>query len=320
MGFRLGRKERIDAGVRRVVRERLGGAAAALEGVLGAASTQALADGQAVDADEAVHCVRKQVKKARAVLRLVRGVVGEAVFERENRGLRELGIALGDARDAAVVVETWDSISPASTQASLSALREELVRRREAAHLEVGDADDRRRLRRLLKALAAARGRVERWPVDGLDRLALDDGVTRLYRKGRKAMKAAAEEGTAEAYHAWRKAVKNLWYALRVVEPIAERRTGKVIRRLERLAELLGEHHDLAVMRERVERIASTQASVGDPREEAAVRALMVEIGRRMGGIEAAAREVGERVFAAKPKRFARRVGVGSRARAVAKN
>ena len=62
------------------------------------------------DPDEAVHDARKDLKKLRALLRLVRDGLGEVRYRKENRALRNAGRALADFRDAAVRVELVEKL------------------------------------------------------------------------------------------------------------------------------------------------------------------------------------------------------------------
>jgi hypothetical protein len=58
------------------------------------------------DLNPAVHEARKDLKKLRAVLRLVRDDLGDAVYRSENVRFRDAGRMLSGARDAHVRVET----------------------------------------------------------------------------------------------------------------------------------------------------------------------------------------------------------------------
>lgn len=93
--YRLLADEDAATGVRRVIVSRLEKAAERLREPL---------DGDALA--EAIHGARKDLKKARAALRLVREEVGEDTFQRENRALRDAGRMLSASRDAEVKLET----------------------------------------------------------------------------------------------------------------------------------------------------------------------------------------------------------------------
>src|SRR5437016_4857690 len=59
--------------------------------------------------DEAIHEARKNVKKVRAVMRLVRSELGDAYSPQNNR-LREAGQKLSQLRDAGALIGAFDQI------------------------------------------------------------------------------------------------------------------------------------------------------------------------------------------------------------------
>ncbi|MFZ0546518.1 MAG: CHAD domain-containing protein, partial [Candidatus Promineifilaceae bacterium] len=87
--------------------------------------------------DEAVHETRKNIKRIRAGLRLVREEIGEEVFGRHNEFFRNIGRQLAPLRDSAVMVEMLDLVQaryepPPGTADSFEILRQRLVERSEA--------------------------------------------------------------------------------------------------------------------------------------------------------------------------------------------
>src|SRR5918997_4732474 len=56
--------------------------------------------------EEAVHEARKDMKKLRALLRLVRGDLGDRVYRRENQCFRDTARELSGMRDADVMLAT----------------------------------------------------------------------------------------------------------------------------------------------------------------------------------------------------------------------
>ncbi|HZD88798.1 MAG TPA: CHAD domain-containing protein, partial [Pseudolabrys sp.] len=58
-----------------------------------------------------VHQVRKRCKKLRALIRLIRPTLAD--FAAENAALRDAGHALAFARDAAVLIATYDGLMDA---------------------------------------------------------------------------------------------------------------------------------------------------------------------------------------------------------------
>ena len=70
--------------------------------------------GRAADADARVHAARKRLKEVRSLLRLVRKTLvdeaGDEIRGRENDACKSAANQLGDARDAAVMVQTLDKL------------------------------------------------------------------------------------------------------------------------------------------------------------------------------------------------------------------
>ena len=63
--------------------------------------------------DDALHDIRKCVKRIRAVLRLVRSELGQSVYTYENNYFRNAGQLLTTMRDAKVVANTLDEFNKA---------------------------------------------------------------------------------------------------------------------------------------------------------------------------------------------------------------
>ena len=96
--FRLKRKESEKEGIRRVAHGRAEDA------------VELLRDEDA-DPVEAVHEARKDLKKLRATLKLVRPALGQQAYGRENARFRDAGRALSDVRDAQVLADTLDALA-----------------------------------------------------------------------------------------------------------------------------------------------------------------------------------------------------------------
>jgi CHAD domain-containing protein len=148
------------------------------------------------------------------------------------------------------------------------------------------------RVRSAAQALRGARVRGD-WPV-------LTDGLCEVYRRGRRALGTARREPSAECLHEWRKQVKHLWHALELLEPAWPRPMRALAREAHRLADRLGEDHDLAVLRERL-----ATAAIDETARAAAVAAL--DAWRRE--LQRSAFRRGERLYAEPPRRFVARVG-----------
>jgi hypothetical protein len=162
--------------------------------------------------DAAVHRVRKQLKKGRADLRLLRKALGSQTYTYENTVLRDAARPLTAVRDARTFMDTLDRLvehSGVQTQAlALERVRQALRDAYGEVRQRVLDEGDTREL--LEASLRAARARAHCWPIGRRGWSVLGAGVTRVYRKGREAFAVVQEDPSPEHLHAWRKQVRLL--------------------------------------------------------------------------------------------------------------
>ena len=300
--YRLGRAEFVPDGMRRIARGQLD---AGIEELAGQPNRRL---------DEAVHETRKRLKRLRAALRLERSAIGTETYRRENAGFRDVGKTLSGPRDAKVLIETLDALGERFgdevPQDATGPLRARFVQthkraltklRRDGATIEAARVE-----------LEEARERSAAWTfdADGFD--ALRPGLERIYQRGRRSMRAAAKEPSDENLHEWRKRSKDIWHAAQILRPAAPKRMKKFAKRAHRLSDLLGDDHDLAVLRAQVEQAG------GSFEHEAGQAALLAVIDRRRRSLQRDAFKLGAKVYGASPKRFGRSIERGWNKRAAA--
>jgi CHAD domain-containing protein len=200
--------------------------------------------------DVAVHSARKDLKRARTVLRLLRPALGDRIYRRENTVVRDAAHTLNAARDAKMRVETMHALRRSSAVLRGSPGFAEL--------LGVVQAEQASAQRRLLKppsqltrthrALEQLRGRADRWPTGRHGWSMLGPALKRIYRGGRRTLPKNRQHPSDAPMHEWRKQVKYLRYALEMLEPTRPRKLARLVRQAERLTDTLGEAHDLAVL------------------------------------------------------------------------
>jgi CHAD domain-containing protein len=286
MSYRLDLNDDLPSAARRTAREQL------TEGA------EVLRERQADDPVGAVHEARKNVKKSRSLLRLVRPGLDKDTYRRENRALRDAARSVAHVRDADVMVETVDALHerfaarlPAQAFEKLRArLAGEAERSRAGADGSLGAA--------LTDTLGEVANRVDDWPLDGAGWPDARKGIATAYRRGRKAFATADADPSTENLHEWRKRVKDLWYHERLLKPAWPAVLGAQADEAHALSDILGDDHDLAVLGERLR---------DDPPTEDADEILDL-IEQRRGELVARARALGRRVYAEKPKSFARRL------------
>jgi CHAD domain-containing protein len=292
MAYRLSIADDLSGTARACAREQLEGAIERL----------AHADADPVDA---VHEARKHLKKARALLRLLRPGLATPVYRAENGALRGAGLALSSMRDADVLSETVAKLAERYAgrlpAADFEQLRAALTAQVEGAPSPV---DRPATLTGVLETLRAALARVEDWP---LERCGWDTpvaGAARAYARGRSAFATARRASTPEHLHAWRKRAKDLWYHERLLAPAWPAVIAAHGEEAHVLTELLGDDHDLVLLRARLE----PGGIALPPRAGADLAALLALLDERRAELRAAAFRLGRRLYAEPPKAFARRL------------
>ncbi|HUR87353.1 MAG TPA: CHAD domain-containing protein [Solirubrobacteraceae bacterium] len=298
--YRLRGDEYVPDGVRRVARGQL------------AAAHEQLESASAADLAGAVHETRKALKRVRACVRLSRDALGEETYDRENTAFRMAGRRLSGARGAQVLVETLDALTerfaaelPVEATAALRTRLQEQQAKATAALREDDTA-----VERTLSELGRARTRTAWWTLETDDFTALKPGLRRIYRRGRRGIRAACDDPTTENLHEARKRVKDLWHATQLVWPAHPKRLEALSTQAHDVADLLGDDHDLAVLREVVR--AHPQCF----EDESSQRALLAVLDRRREALQRDALELGRKLYAAKPGRFVTDVERGWRKRA----
>ncbi len=255
--------------------------------------------------DEAVHRARKHLKKARAILRMLRPAIGDTAFTRENTALRDAARPLSTLRDGKALLDQLDAIvkryGPPARTLPLERLQRLLQRERR---------DSRRRLLRGPTALQAQRTtltevqrRSSRWRVGRHGWSVLGEGLRCIYGKGRQGLALARAKRSNERLHEWRKQVKYLWHQLQLLKPLWPGLVGELADQAHQLADYLGDDHDLAVLREKVlgNRELFPQLSMRS--------ALVALIDRCRTELQDKAIVLGERLYDEKPAEFSERFG-----------
>jgi CHAD domain-containing protein len=243
------------------------------------------------------------MKKLRAVLRLVRDPVGDDTYRRDNERFRDAARLLSGARDAEVKLQTIDALRDADpdspTKAALRKYVYSLERERDSRS-EPGE-ERRELVDRVVAELEAGLAAVADWPLerDGWELIA--GGFVRGYRRGRKRLGAVRVDPSDENVHEWRKRVKDLWYFLRILREAWPAVVGAAADEAHELSDLLGGHHDLAVLAEDARGRPDRFDSAAD------LKALTAAAQSRQDELLATALGLGERLYAENPKAFARR-------------
>lgn len=288
--YRLLEGEPVGPGIKRVIAAQVDDAITQLRGEAG------------TEPADAIHEARKDMKKVRSALRLVRDALGDDVWRRENDHYREAARQLSSHRDAEILVEALDELGERfgpTARDRFGALRGRLQEENRVAQ---DDGTLERTMAGAAAELAAGRSRIDGLSLEGDDWALLAPGLHRTYRRGRKRLRAVEEEASVSNLHELRKRVKDLWYQLRLIRDADRPMIGALADHAHDLSDHLGDDHDLALLREQVKRRRDAFASPADQRH------LLQEIDQRRGELQFAAISLGERIYAEKPKKFRSRL------------
>jgi hypothetical protein len=254
------------------------------------------------DRHEVVHQVRKRCKKLRGLIRLVRPDF--EAYARENALLREAARRLSYVRDAQSMIDCFDSLMAHSgVQADrerFSPIRAALADRRREITQDKTQLEAR--LNDFLGEMRELLPRAARWQIDAHGFEAVQGGLVKTYRRGRKALRNAYEHPATTSFHEWRKRTKYHWYHLRLLRSIWPEMMQVQRDAANALSGLLGEDHDLAVLRQTLQEDPGRFGDMADR------KTLIGLIERRRAELQAQAQPLGERLFAEKPNRLASRL------------
>ncbi|HET7381046.1 MAG TPA: CHAD domain-containing protein [Pseudolabrys sp.] len=258
---------------------------------------RALTDPELPDAD-AVHELRKALKRWRALLRLLARPLGEQADQMRTEA-RELMRAVAGARDAQSALDALADLRKADlpfSPTSTETIRARLTEMRDAAQAKSFTKNMRERLSRYFDYATLS---LERWPLKAIDFDIVTDGLTSTYRRARQLVPDSWPDAEPEHLHDLRRRVVEHRHQMDLVEPLWPR-LGKVwAEEAQRLRNQLGSSQDLAVL--------TNFTAPHQPLAPWRSRLSPVIDARRNAHLKSAARLAG-RLFAERPKAFRRRI------------
>lgn len=258
--------------------------------------------------DESIHNARKSMKNSRAELRLLRKGMPGAAYQSENTRLRDAGRALSPIRDARSVIDAFNSLCSKFAEELEGVevvplekiLHSKLAKARSALQLDMpGESVQLQNCNHLLEDCLSL---AKKEHFSSIDSAVIHSGVKRMYRKGRNAFAQAKAERTTEALHECRKQAKYLFNGLNVIVIAPPHSNSKVLKHARRLAERLGDDHELAMLSEEI--------SADDYRSVNAetIKVFRKLIEQRRGKLQNDSLKVGEKLYQQKPREFTKKV------------
>lgn len=241
------------------------------------------------DQQRAVHQCRRAIKRMRALVRIGHAVPG-AKLRGIDRCLRDAGRTLAAARDAAESGKTLKKLIIRNPK--LSSLKGMKQFREPAGRVDLPKKKTVKRLEQARVALPHLFADGERWTFGNVMA-----GVELTYAAAADCMSKFSEKPNAEGAHSWRKCVQRLVNQVRIVSTVFPGEQELSTHALRRLANVLGEHNDLAVLRSRLK---SMRRELPKKTRETVHEAAKC----RQRGLREQALAIGKEAFQQNPKQF----------------
>jgi CHAD domain-containing protein len=202
---------------------------------------------------EGLHTARKDIKKARALLRLARHKKLRPLCKALNVELGRIGIQLSGHRDHEVLAVLVEGLRSRLDPGAAQALREALGKLTEC----LGDGARRRELDPVLAAgvtrrLKQVRAAITQADFKALTRKRLRKAAAKRRKRVLRAYRDFLARPDATALHDWRKQLKNHLYHLRQLRRIDPPPPGR-LKRVSKLERLLGKVRDLDLLERTIE-------------------------------------------------------------------
>lgn len=249
----------------------------------------------------AVHTARKDLKKVRSAMRLAKGSMTPDSFRAGNGQLRDAAHELAAIRESdamagalSKLIEEFGHMSGPCTEAAQA-----WGRRLRPSKASPGATAD---VGRAAAIIERVRDDARLWALGYGSWDIIEPGVRRTYRNGLAGLERAETDSGDEALHEWRKRVKDMWYSLRLLQPMWPEALGAVAEEAHAVSELLGDHHDLGDL------VLVIEAGDSGLTRDAGAE-LVVHARAKQARLRDAAIVKGRRLYAERPRRYSDRLG-----------
>ncbi len=255
-------------------------------------------DAPELSPSQAVHEVRKALKRWRALMRLLEPALGKQADVMRHEA-RDLMRDLAGARDAQSALDALSDLK--KSEVELSATSWDSIQRRldDIKNLAEQRSFSDVMRERLTRYLDYALLSLERWPLAEIEFDSIAGSLAATYRRARQLVPDDWTEADADHLHDLRRRVVEHRHQIDLIEHLWPRLGQVWAEEAQRLRNRLGAYQDLAVL----ERLAAPHQPLAPWRSRLAPPIAA----RRTAHVKSAARLAG-RLFAEKPKAFRRRI------------
>jgi CHAD domain-containing protein len=234
MPYRFKLDESIKNGFRRIAREQIELAVSSLDSAGNPAAS--------------VHASRKALKRLRALIRCCTPALGAKTARKHDVAIRDIARLMSAHRDRDVLHNTLGRLED---ELGISAMKAFQPLR---ARLAIGPEETSEPLNTILHdqivTLLRERGeKINKTGIKGRNFSQAIAGIEADYRKGQKALKAAYAKPCDEAMHELRKAVQTHWRQMALLSRAWPEEFAARVAASRELSQLLGDDHDIAVVK-----------------------------------------------------------------------
>ncbi len=245
----------------------------------------------------AVHAARKDLKRARATLRLMRYSISDSFYHKANRQLRDAGRLLRPVRDVSSLLRALATIVKPTDNSGLRGYAKGVRHKlREFHRSALG-----RLTQRVCRSNANKVRNVNRealvLPIRQSEMLCTRRGLTKSYKKGREAFARAQHAPSISLLHEWRKQTKYLMNELKLTQTLMHPGLKKVRRRAREVSSTLGDDHDLALLRQKLREWDRANSAASRQRLERRIE-------MRRQKLQAKANRLGKKLYGDRPATF----------------
>lgn len=197
------------------------------------------------EVDKSIHDCRKNFKKLRAVLRLVRSDLSPHFYKTHNIHFRNLSRKIAGLRDSFVIIEALENLLKSNNQKVdefenlINFLREEYFQTKNRILFQENQPQS------VITSLNLSLDEFENLPKIEEGFAALGNGIKTIYSKGKYFLELTYSNPTSEVFHEWRKNVKYLWHLLQIIQPVNYQVIKRMTINFKKLSDFIGDEHDL---------------------------------------------------------------------------
>ncbi|SIS79578.1 CHAD domain-containing protein [Neptunomonas antarctica] len=217
------------------------------------------------DRQDAIHEMRKHIKRIRALLRLLGNTFGKRRLKKENRRFRDMARLFALHRDEDAQLETFERLTPrlidTFPEVDFQQCRAVLISRQHKAV----EQSVKQQTKSAQKMLVKARKAIAAAPLN-VTHQQLRKHFIQTSKQARHAFTLAVNDPVEDHFHEWRKCIKDLLYQSELLKKICLSKKSGLLKkgislknsssdiskkyriRLDQLAEMLGDYNDICEM------------------------------------------------------------------------